>query len=280
MKLFWDLADELMWKLRKQRTDVRELGAMFGGERYPRYKNLDGPLITPGDTFTIDTTLKQKLGQRAVTSDGRVFHYALVGAVATVAGSLYQASAPVANHLALTPSAAAVGATQVTLTLGATAAAANLYAEGFLQVDTTPGNGIMYGIGSHPAISSSGSGTITLLPDESIQVALTTSSRVGLIANPYSGIIVTPTTRTAVCVGVPLVAITAAAYGWIQTWGPCPLLINGTPAVTAPVINSATTAGAVDVWTAAAQPTAMQVGDMMQVGVSTKNNAVFLRLKA
>jgi hypothetical protein len=219
-----------------------------------------------------------RLGTRMRTRDGRTFHFCRMGAVAGVAGSLYQASAPVANHLALTPSAAAVGATAITLTLGATAATQNQYAEGWLQVDTTPGNGIMYGIDSHLAIALSTAGVINLAKDDAIQVALTTASRLGLIANPFADIIITPTTRTGLIVGVPLFAIPIGQYGWVQTWGPCPVLINGTPAVTAPVVNGATTAGTVDVWTAAAQPTATYVGDMMQVGVSTKNNAVYLRL--
>ena len=128
------------------------------------------------------------------------------------------------------------------------------------------------------AIASSGTGVINLLKDESIQVALTTSSRVGLMANPYADIVVSPTTRLTICVGVPLVAIPIAGYGFIQTWGPCSCLINGTPAVTAPVVQSVTTAGAVDVWTAAAQPTTQLLGYMMQVGVSTKNNMVYLTI--
>lgn len=279
MKMFADKVGELLHNLKKNRVDIRELAGLFGGERYPRYKNFDGPLITPTDTFTADTVQKFRLGARAQTIDGRVFHYGRVGAVAAVAGSLYQASAPVANHLAMTPAAAAAGANQVTVTLGATAATANQYAEGFLQVDTTPGNGIMYSVASHPAASGSATCLLTLYPEEQIQVALTTSSRVGLIANPYADVIVTPTTKTAVCIGIPHVAAAIGSYCWFQTWGPVAALINGTPAVTAPVINSATTAGALDVWTAAAQPTSQLVGQMMQVGVSTKNNAVFLTIK-
>src|SRR4051794_36179154 len=71
-----------------------------------------------------------RIGTRIVTRDGRAFRLARIGAVAAVAGSLYQASAPVANHLAQTPAAAAIGATSVTITtLGATAATQNQYAE-------------------------------------------------------------------------------------------------------------------------------------------------------
>lgn len=252
------------------------------------------PLGTPYDSFsavaaanyagqqsTVTTNVASgivRLGTKARTRDGRTFILCRMGAVAGVAGSLYQGSAPVAGNLAMTPSAAAVGATSVTLTMGATSVTQNQYAEGWLQVDTTPGNGIMYGIDSHLAITNGVAGVINLAKDEAIQVALTSSSRVGLIANPFADVIVTPTTSTGRVIGVPLFAIPIGQYGWVQTWGPCPVLINGTPAVTAPVVNSATTAGAVDVWTAGAQPTATLVGYMMQVGVSTKNNAVYLTL--
>jgi hypothetical protein len=228
------------------------------------------------DSFTSSTTQMHPLGTRAYTSDGRRFRYAQVGAVDTVAGSLYQSAAPVANHLANTPPAVAIGAKSFTYTPGATGGAANLYAEGYLQVDTTPGNGYMYQVSGHAAITSATAFTLNLV--DPIQVALTTSSRVGLIHNACKNVIVTPTTKTAMCVGVAPCVIATTAYGWLQTWGPCAALINGTPAVTAPVINSATTAGALDVWTAAAQPTSSLVGEMMQVGVSGKNNAVFLRL--
>jgi hypothetical protein len=241
---------------------------MFGGE-----------LIAPGqDMFVSSADQKHSLGTRYRARDGRVYFYSVAGASDTVAGSLYQGPAPIAAHLANTPPAVAIGATSFTYTPGATAGAANLYAEGFMQVDTTPGNGYTYSVSGHAAITASTAFTLNL--NEPIQVALTTSSRVGLIHNPYKNVIVVPTTSTGAVVGISPYIVTTAQYGWIQTWGPCSALINGTPAVTAPVINSATTAGTLDVWTAAAQPTSTLVGNMMQVGVSTKNNFVFLRLQA
>lgn len=237
------------------------------------FKNLT---ITAQDTFASSATQLHPLGTLGETGDGRRFRYAQAGASDTVAGSLYQGAAPLANHLANTPPAVAVGATSFSYTPGATAGAANLYAEGFLQVDTTPGNGYTYQVAGHAAISSATAFTLYL--KDPIQVALTTSSRVGLIPNAYKNIIVAPTTLTAKAVGVAPTVITATYYGWVQTYGPCSVLINGTPAITAPLINSATTAGALDVWTAAAQPTSNLVGHAMQVGVSTKNNFAFLCL--
>jgi hypothetical protein len=236
--------------------------------------NFVGFSTTGEGSFGNSATQLHPLGTQAKTRDGRVFRYCQAGAVDTVAGSLYQAAAPVPNHLANTPPAVAIGATSFTYTPGATAGAANLYAEGYLQVDTTPGNGYMYRVGSHPAIVSATAFTLTL--DEPIQVALTTSSRVGLHHNSYKNVIVCPTAITGRVAGFSSGVITATQFGWLQTRGPVAALINGTPAITSPVANSATTAGAVDVWTtAAAAVTITPVGYMMQVGVSTKNNAVF-----
>lgn len=225
------------------------------------------------------STQYHPLGTLGYTRDGRLFRYCQAGATLLVVGNIVQSAAPIPNHLANTPPAVAIGATSFTYTPGATAGAANLYAEGYLQVDTTPGNGYVYGVSGHAAIVSATAFTLYLDKDDPIrEVALTTSSRVGLLHNRWKNVIQTPTTITAPVCGGVIAPITAAYYGWVQTFGPFAALINGTPAVTAPVINGATTAGTVDVWTAAAQPTANYVGHMCQVGVSTKNNMVWLQI--
>lgn len=230
------------------------------------------------DGFTSSSTQLHPLGARAVTKDGRVFRYSQAGAVSTVAGSVYQSAAPIANHLANTPPAVAVGATSFSYTPGATAGAANLYAEGYLQIDTTPGNGYTYRVSGHAAISSSTAFTLVL--EDPIQVPLTTLSRVGLIHNPYKNVIVNPTTATAAVAGVAPYVINTTEYGWLQTWGPCSTLINGTPGVGIGVVISATTAGAVDVAAVAAEINVRIIGHMMQVGVSGKNNFVNLKISA
>jgi len=227
------------------------------------------------DGFTSSATQLAPLWSRATTKDGRVFRY--VQAVAdTVAGSVYQSTAPIALHLARTAPIVAVGATSFVFTPGAAGGAANLYGEGYCQVDTTPGNGYTYGVAGHAAITSSVAFTVYL--QDPIQVALTASSTVGLVHNPGKNVIVMPTTATAAVAGVAPYIISTAQYGWLQTWGPCSVLINGTPGVGIGVVISATTAGAVDVAAVAAEINTRQVGHMMQVGVSTKNNMVFLRI--
>lgn len=238
--------------------------------------NFSNAYGTPVDSFTATSDQRFPLGFRAETRDGRAFRYAQVGVSDTVAGDLYQGAAPIPNHLARTAPVVAVGATSFSFSPGATGGAANLYAEGFLQVDTTPGNGFTYAVSGHATITGSVAFTVNLV--DPIQVALTASSAVGLIHNPYKNVILPPTTSTGRVCGVAPCVGTATFFQFLQTWGPCSVLINGTPAVTAPVINSATTTGSVDVWTAGAQPTSTLVGYMMQVGVSTKNNFVFLTI--
>src|SRR5206468_3746399 len=114
------------------------------------------------------------LGTRLQLQDGREFRFALAGGSALVAGNLQQAAANTANHQGINPAAAvAVGARAVTVTLGATAAAANEYAGGYLVVEGTAGQGYAYLVDSHPAANSGASLTLTLAAGHSVQVALT-----------------------------------------------------------------------------------------------------------
>jgi hypothetical protein len=225
--------------------------------------------------YASSSTASHALGERLVTADGRVFRYAKAGASALVAGNMIQAPAQIAHHLALTPSAAAIDATSITVTLGATAATAGQYAGGWAVISTTPGNGYAYPIISNPAASASA--TLTVQLGAPLLVALTTSSRVDLQANPYNGVIQTPvTTLTGACVGNAPYIIAASEFGWIQTHGPCACLVAGTPGVGLAVVVPATAAGAVVVdGAASATPV---VGYMMSTGVDGKNNAVFLTI--
>lgn len=234
-------------------------------------------ILLAQEMFVSSASAQHKLGTRGYTEDGRAFRYVKAGASDLVAGNTIQSPAIVANHLANTPPAAAIGTKSFTYTPGATLGTADQYADGWLQVDTTPGNGYTLGINGHAAFASATAFTLNL--DDPIQVALTTSSRVGLLANPYNGVIQFPvTTATGSLVGIATYVITAAQYGWIQTWGPCSVLIAGTPALGAEVLAPGTAAGAAVVMTTTNLVVAQTVGRMCQVGVDGKNNFVFLRI--
>ena len=246
----------------------------------------DGAGQDTWSTNVVTTVQRHPLGTIAIAIDGRVFRYASAGAADLVPGNIVQSAAPVPNHLALTSAAQAIGdgfPTPIVVTPGATAGAANLYAEGTLVVDTTPNNGYQYRISGHPAITASTAFNLYLSPDDRVNTtAWTTATRYGLHHNPYKTVIQSPTTATGLtvggCVAIITANTTAENFGWIQTRGPFPALINGTPGVGIGVVISATTAGAVDVAAVAAEINVRIIGRMMQVGVSTKNNSVFLTL--
>ena len=242
--------------------------------------NLSGPIVSaPSDDFASTTDQRAALGSAINSGDGRQFRYCLAGAVDLVAGNVIQSSAIVTAHLANTPPAVAVGAQTFTYTPGAATGVANQYAGGYLQVDTTPGNGYTYQVSGHAAIASSTAFTLNLV--DAVQIALTTSSRVGLIANPYRSVIQFPvTTATGSYVGVAPCIITAAQYGWLQTGGVCSTLIAGTPALGAMVMTPSTAAGSAVIITTTNLVVAQLVGTMCQIGVDGKNNAVNLRFLA
>lgn len=265
----------------------------WGGEDYGGYQGVNsnlsgilGPQAMGIETTNFDTTQRHPLGTVALSRDGRVFRYSTAGGAALVAGNVIQGAAPIANHLALTAVIEAIGAGSIqdpiTVTPGATAGAANLYAEGMLCISDGTGVGYAYRIGGHAAITASTAFNLFLDPDDRITVALDATSRYGLHHNPFKNVIIAATTVTAPVVGgaVSVLAAntTAQNYGWLQTRGPFPALINGTPGVGIGVVSSATTAGAVDVAAVAAEINVRIIGRTMQVCVSTKNNLVYLML--
>lgn len=187
------------------------------------------------------------LGTVAETRDGRKFRYALNGASNLAPGKICVAAAHVANHVnRLADVARAVGSEKASFTSGATAGTADQYADGLLVVNDADGEGIAYRIRTHAAWSSSGVATFQL--DEPIEVALTTSSELSAIRNPWSAVIVAAGDAvTYRAVGVPNVAITAAYYGWLQTKGDCSVLSDGVIGKGSGAILSNAVAGAVEV---------------------------------
>jgi hypothetical protein len=237
--------------------------------------------VSAGDmfkTYASTVTPPYALGQRAMTGDGRTFVFAKAGAVALVAGTVCQGPAVLTNHVNLAPADTAIGATAVTVTPGATAAAANAYANGFLIASTGPGNGISYRIKSHLAVTASVAFVVNLWPEDAIQVALTNAaSKMDLLACQYDGVLIAPaTTLTATIVGVAVTVVDASGFGWLQTGGPASVLIAGTPALGARVCSPSAVAGAVLV--DPADSAIGIVGKMMATGVDTKNKLVNLAI--
>ena len=191
---------------------------------------LAGPvMLAAQDLFTDSTLQVHGLGQRAETTDGRGFRYMKIGAVATVAGKLYQAAAEDTTNMTLSGGHSlgitALGATTITLTNSITLTA-NKLAGGYLSVNVTPGAGQLYKIKSNTGVTAAAGMVITL--EDPLRVALTASSKVIFLPSPFDGIVITPASATAGIVGVPPAIIAASDYAWIQVSGACSCLFTGT----------------------------------------------------
>ena len=127
----------------------------------------------------------------------------------------------------------AAGGKTISITLGATAAAKNLYKEGFIRPNlagTTPHE--MYKIHSHPAIASNGTGVFTIDEPDGFQTAITAGTdSVGLIKSPYHDIVVAPAAVAGRFVGVTCADLEANYFGWVQVSGLANAKMDGTPAI-------------------------------------------------
>jgi len=200
--------------------------------------------IIASDIWQESATPEHQLGTRAVSSDGRSWRYAKAGGTALVAGHLQQAPAEITNHQSLAVATAASGATEITVTLGATAATANFYSGGYACANNAAG-GYFLKIKSHPAADSSGTLVLTL-EDALPKAATAGTTTFDLVPNPYSGVVDNPTTATSAPVGVAVHTITAEYYGWIGVAGPFAILSDASSTVGTNVSASNATAGAVE----------------------------------
>ncbi len=232
-----------------------------------------GPQVIAQELFSDSSTQLHGLGELVHSSDGRAYRYCKAGSSALVVGNLQQSSVEDTGDQGLAIEVATVGSSSITTTSTVTVTA-NQYAGGFALVTVTPGVGYLYHISGH---SSATAAVVTINLDDEIDVALTASSTIDLIKNPYDGVIVNPTTATASPVGVAVKALTASYYGWLQVAGPSCLLADGTVTVGTEVVASNAVAGAVE---AGADATDLQahVGTAITGIADTEYGAVRLEL--
>lgn len=231
--------------------------------------------ISPQELFTSSSTQGTDIGALATTGDGRYFRYVLAGGTTLVPGKLQQSPAQDATNYnpsgGLAVAAAAIGATQVTLT-GTLTIAANALAGAIMSVAVTPGQGYSYRVKSNTAVTAAANCVVTL--EDPIIIALTTSSKVTFAVNPYNGVIVNPATATGMPVGVAVFAVPNGQYGWVQTHGTVSCLTDAGTAVGLGLSPSAAVAGAVK--TAAA--TLCVVGYALNTCVDTEYDDIFLTI--
>jgi hypothetical protein len=194
------------------------------------------------------------LGHILITPDKREYRFVLNDGTVEVAANLYQSVAPVGDHTNIAADVVrAIGATAISATLGATAAAIDIYAEGIVHINDAVGEGYAYRIkrataagGAHAAVDASGIITVNLEAGETVQVALTTASEASFTRNRFHSVLIHASPPTAGLAGVSPGVAAANRYYWSQTKGFAPVLADGTLLAGLPVQASITTDGAVE----------------------------------
>jgi len=200
------------------------------------------------DIFTESSEQLHVLGTLGVDKYGDRYRYAQAGAVALVTGNLLQEAAEDTQFRSMAvATAAAIGADELSITLGSTAVTANMFDDGQLWVESSTGIGQQFRIKRHGIADAAAACTFVL--DRPLKIALTTSSQVSVRKSAYDGVIQYPaTTQTGGAVGVALYAQTISYFGWIKSGGDCPVLFddgtNTSNGVTG-IVPSASVAGSV-----------------------------------
>lgn len=237
-----------------------------------------------------DTSLATLTGSKYDTSDGRTFALIQNGGTALVSGVVVQGPVAIgANHTGLTLLTAAIGATQISVTMGGTACTANQYQGGYLVVSAGTGIGQTLRIQSHPAGGTSGVVVFTL--EDPLKVATLTSDSKGTLNLPQygsangadvrtSGCVVSPTVATGPTIGVtvsPIAASTTAipTYGFIQTNGPVACLNGANTAIGLDVMPGGSVAGSCVTYVVA---TRTRIGVATVAGEDTKAQLINLQL--
>jgi len=226
------------------------------------------------------STQKQVLGAEMAFPDGRKFRYVENGATALEEGHIVASEAPVAHHdedLAVATTAA--GASSITVTLEGTAAAKNLYAEGYLFFNkptlSTAGSRLWYKIKSHPQADASATLALTLDEPDKTQIAVTNGTETaGLIKSPYKDVVVAPAAVAGRFVGLTNCQIAANYFGWVQVAGMGVASMDGTPAIGTLVGASGTHAGSLVAVGADTTPALARVHG--KVAVNDEYHAVML----
>jgi hypothetical protein len=172
---------------------------------------------------------RHKLGTRATTPDGRVFYYAeCSGTAIGTGGKIVDGIAAVAAHdMDLASAAASAGATSFTTSTSLTVTK-DQYKDAYVYFNDGPGQGEIYRVKSNTAVSGATGLSITIDEPDGLATALTTSSLFGLMYNPYKDvkIIDGDGTMTTGPVGVSCMPVTADYFCWVQTAGPCSILLG------------------------------------------------------
>ncbi|CAB4132698.1 hypothetical protein UFOVP253_54 [uncultured Caudovirales phage] len=233
--------------------------------------------ITDQDVFqqTVASGV-EKIGQLAVTPNGRTFAYSQSGGT-LLAGQLTQPAVVTANYVTRTlTTAAAALSNQITIVLGTTATQDAFKGFWLAVTDATgKGQGVYYVNGNTAATAGNSNTTIVSIAG-ALNVALDTTSVVGLYPNQESAVIQHTASSAIPASGAPVVPITSGNFFWNQIGGFASILSDGAVTKNALAIPSASVAGASTIDTAAT--VTASIGYAPELTVDTKYSPLVLNV--
>ena len=224
------------------------------------------------DPFTSGASQLFPLGSKLLYGN-TTYRYCKMGSGAVTAGKCVTHAASISDHFDLTPTAGvAAGETAISVETAGTDITLNQYAGGYLYVNDAAGEGQMLRIRSNPAHDHSDDASIVITTYDDLATAITTSSRITLIADPLSALIVQAATTTGATMGVTVVDMAASHFGWMAVSGPQAVLTSGTLVVG----NHAVPLGAAGAVGPAAGDVIQVIGTVMIVNVTTDYSLINL----
>jgi len=251
---------------------------------YPNIGSEDELLQSyPPNSYAENATQQFPLGTKLIQGE-RVWRYCKNSSAAlTTLGTPLQSAARIhaeADDDIVLGVTASIGDYDISLTSTTNLATsplstANGFAEGYLYVNDSTGQGQTYKIKSHEAASGTNQFIVTLY--DPLTVAVTAAaSEFGIVQNSYANVIATAAVLTSMCVGVNPIAVTASYYFWSQTGGPAAIACNAAVALGTSVVVGTTAAKADP---GAAATTEVLIGYPLTPGVTTDDHfLVFLTL--
>lgn len=230
-----------------------------------------GTLFTKQGIYEQSLTQQHRLGER-LKLGARTFHYTYAGGTLSAgvfveAAALGGATTTLQNTQAVTV-AAAIGATRVYVNALTTAQTADVFADGYAAFyDAGASDAYTYLVKGNSALATSGTSSYIDLYDE-LHIALNTDDQVSLITNPYKAVVTGSSTSAlaGAVMGVPPIAVTSTYYFWLQTWGPCAVMISAALDFDEYITISDTTAGYFEPDSASALTNVL--GQTLHVGTS------------
>lgn len=224
--------------------------------------------------FDMHSTPRYQVGFKVEDSSGNVYRYAHFSTDVTrgvlVSADLDETGLDDIDNVVTAPSAAAnvgdnaIASNYIEMNVSAIASViANDYAGGRLVVTDDTGEGYTYDVVGNTAKGTPAADLIRITLRQPLQVALTTTSDVAVIASRYANLEIATATDTA-CAGVTCSAmvVATAMYGWIQTSGDVGILQDGTCPIGCPVQLSDGVSGAVQSF-GGAVVSAVAAGDLV-----------------